>query len=120
VLADEGLAAALEDLAQDSDGLVRLECTGDLQVSTEVARAAYAVVAAALSGGGSRSAPLDAYVDVDRVNGHVRVSAQVHAVPEESGDDADIADRVGALGGAYERTWRSATETVTAVIPCES
>jgi signal transduction histidine kinase len=120
VLADEGLAAALEELAAASDVPTTLDVRTRENVDMETAMAAYATVSAVLNSVEHPGPDTRAVILVDRDGDRLTVSAEIQApggtVPA---DFVDVADRVGALGGRLT-TAEAATGTtvVTAVIPC--
>jgi signal transduction histidine kinase len=96
VLADEGLAAALEALAEQGDVPLRLERVADGPYPAAVANAAYFAVVEAVAGAAAAS------VSVEREDG--RLILRIHT--ERDGEDAEwqgrfveIADRIGALDG---------------------
>jgi signal transduction histidine kinase len=110
VLSDEGLGAALETLAEQTDAFIHLESIPDERYPTPVENAAYFTVAEAIEG--SREAAVSAERRDERLVIHVR---------RERGDDADwaarlvdIADRVGALDGRLE----AREGELRAEIPC--
>jgi signal transduction histidine kinase len=120
VLADEGLLAAVEDLALDANVPVQLEAHGDFRVDAGVGRAAYAVVASALAGLVYAAPETTARVVVSRVNGLLRVYVETRPAVSAEVDTTNVADRVGAIGGTYDRGHSGSTTVTTAVIPCES
>jgi signal transduction histidine kinase len=120
VLADEGLAAALEELVAASDVPTTLDLRTRDDVGMETATAAYATVAAVLHSIEHPSPNTRAVILVDRDGDILTVGAEVQAPGGTVlGDFVDVADRVGALGGRLT-TAEAATGTtaVTAVIPC--
>jgi signal transduction histidine kinase len=119
ILADDGLLAAVEDLALDAGVPVQLETHGDLRVDAGIGRAAYAVVASALAGLDTSAPGTTAQVTVTRTRGLLRVRAEIRPAVVGEMETTDVADRVGATGGTYERHSGSTT-VAEAVIPCES
>jgi signal transduction histidine kinase len=120
VLADEGLAAALEELVAASDVPTTLDVRTRDDVGMETATAAYATVAAVLHSIEHPSPNTRAVILVDRDGDILTLGAEVQAPGGTIlGDFVDVADRVGALGGRLT-TAEAATGTtaVTAVIPC--
>ena len=90
VLDDEGLAPALESLADESDMLVIADDLHDSRFATNVERAAYWVAAELARSGATRlSARRDA--------SSVRLELEVPAKPPRL---VDVEDRVGALDGS--------------------
>jgi signal transduction histidine kinase len=120
VLADEGLAASLDDLVAESDVPTTLDVRTRDDVGMETAMAAYATVGAVLHSIEHPSPNTRAVILVDRDGDILTVNAEVQAPGGTVlGDFVDVADRVGALGGRLT-TAEAATGTtvVTAVIPC--
>ena len=119
-LAEDGLAAALEDFlaSNDIDAVLDVSVRDDLDL--QVAMAAYAVATRALSLHARSSSA--ARLCVDDLTDLIRVSALIHRVPDQP-DDAfdDVRDRVGALGGTLTiQPGHAGDLDVTAVIPCAS
>ena len=111
ILSDEGLAAALETLAEQSDALIELDSIPDERYPTPVENAAYFTVAEAIKG--LQAASVSAERRGERL--------VIHALRERNGDDADgdtrlveMSDRVGALNGRLE----SRAGELRAEIPC--
>jgi signal transduction histidine kinase len=120
VLADEGLAAALDDLVAASDVPTTLDVRTRDDVGMETAMAAYATVAAVINSVEHPGPNTRAVILVDRDGATLTVSAEIQALGGTVlADFVDVADRVGALGGRLT-TAEAATGTtvVTAVIPC--
>ena len=121
VLADEGLAAALDDLVAASDVPTTLDVRTRDDVGMETAMAAYATVAAVLNSVEHPGPNTRAVILVDRDGDTLTVSVEVEGTVGTvvAADFVDVADRVGALGGGLT-TAEAATGTtvVTAVIPC--
>ena len=115
VLAEEGLAAALEALVEDSDSGVRLGELTWQRLDPAIESAAYFVVAEALrrDSGGSPVA-----VSATRRDGTLVVAVEgLRAVP----DRVELTDRVGAIDGAVAvERGSDGTSTIRVVIPCES
>jgi signal transduction histidine kinase len=120
VLADEGLAAALEELAAASDVPTTLDVRTRENVGMEAAMAAYATISAVLNSVEHPGPDTRAVILVDRDGDTLTVSAEIQAPGGTVlADFVAVADRVGALGGRLT-TAEAATGTtvVTAVIPC--
>jgi signal transduction histidine kinase len=123
VLAEEGLAVALDELVAASDVPTRLDVRSRIDVGADAAMAAYATAAAVLGSVEHPALDSRALIAIDQEDDTLTVRAEVVAGGGAgvAADFVDIADRVGALGG---RLTRSQTETgatvVTAVIPCGS
>jgi signal transduction histidine kinase len=120
VLVTEGLGAALEDLARASE----IPTTVDLpvmEIADQSAMAAYAAVAAALAHASGQPLPDSAHVVAtafeDRLT--VRVETTGATLPSDA-DLADIADRVGAIGGDLAVHPTDRGFVLTAVVPCAS
>jgi signal transduction histidine kinase len=123
VLADEGLAAALEELVAASDVPTTLDVRTRDDVGMETAMAAYATVAAVLNSIERPGPNTRAVILVDRDGDTLTVSAEVTANVGSvaASDFVDVADRVGALGGRFTTAeTETGTTTVTAVIQCGS
>jgi signal transduction histidine kinase len=123
VLADEGLAVALDELVAASDIPTRLDVRSRIDVGAEPAMAAYATVAAVLGSVEHPAPDSRALISVDREDDTLTVRAEVAAGGGTvvATDFIDVADRVGALGGQLTRSETATGATVvTAVIPCGS
>jgi signal transduction histidine kinase len=124
VLANEGLAAALDELVAASDVPATLTIrVDDVDVADAQAMAAYATVVAALDAAQRPSAATRAQISVIQDGDMITVRVGV------TGDDGivvpdctEAADRVGALGGrlTLSEPAQDGTMTVTAVLPCGS
>ena len=100
MLADEGLAAALEELAAASDVPTTLDVRTRENVGMETAMAAYATVSAVLNSVAHAGPDTRAVILVDRDGDTLTVSAEIQAPGGTVlADFVDVADRVGALGG---------------------
>jgi signal transduction histidine kinase len=123
VLADEGLAAALDDLIAASDVPTTLDVRTRDDVGMETAMAAYATVAAVLNSIEHPAPNTRAVILVDRNGDTLTVSVEAEGAVETVVAEGlvDVADRIGALGGRFT-TAETATgaAVVTAVIPCGS
>ena len=122
VLADEGLAAALDELVAASDVPTTLDVRTRDDVGMEMAMAAYATVAAVLNSVEQPGPNTRAVILVDRDGDTLTVSVEVEGTVGTvvAADFVDVADRVGALGGRLTTTEAATGATVvTAVIPCE-
>jgi signal transduction histidine kinase len=123
VLAEEGLAAALDELVVASDVPTTLDVHSHIDIGAEPAMAAYATVAAVLGSVEHPAPDSHALIAIDQEDDMLTVRAEVEAgdgtvVPT---DFIDVADRVGALGGRFTRSQtETGTTVVTAVIPCGS
>jgi signal transduction histidine kinase len=112
VLADDGLAAALETLAETSSGRVAVRSLPDERLDGAVEAAAYFVVAETLR----RARAGRATVAAARRAGSLVVELDA----EGSTDDAltDLEDRVGALEGTLEVSSDGERTRVRAELPC--
>jgi signal transduction histidine kinase len=123
VLVNEGLEAALNELATASDVPATLDIRVD-KVVDAVAMAAYATVVAALDSVERPSSATRAQISVvqDGETLTVRVEVTAGGASVVAPDVTDAADRVGALGGrlTHSDPAQQGTMTVTAVIPCAS
>ena len=114
VLVDQGLAAAIESLAEGSTTPVRL---GNVEVDpleASVAEAAYAPVAEMVALG---TGPVEARST--REGGSLTVEVGGPSVPDDT--LLELADRIGAVDGVLTATHPSAGRTkLVAEIPCAS
>ena len=121
MLADEGLAAALDELVAASDVPTTLDVRTRDDVGMETAMAAYATVAAVLNSVEHPGPNTRAVILVDRDGDTLTVSVEVEGTVGTvvAADFVDVADRVGALGGRLTTAETATGATVvTAVIPC--
>jgi len=111
VLGDEGLGAALEALAEQSETPIRLDGIVDGRFPEAVENAGYFAVVEAIKGARA------ANVSVERSDGRLLIRVRTERDeedPESSGRLVEISDRVGALDG---RVTADGTE-ICAEIPC--
>jgi signal transduction histidine kinase len=123
VLADEGLAAALDDLVAASEVPTTLDVRTRDDVGMETAMAAYATVAAVINSVEHPGPNTRAVILVDRDGDTLTVSVEVEGAvgTVAVADFVNVADRVGALGGRFTTAETAAgAAVVTAVIPCGS
>jgi signal transduction histidine kinase len=124
VLSDEGLAAALEELAVAAERPVSLDLRiHDTDLDGHAAMAAYACVAAALDELGRDPEPGPVTVTVVRQPGSPTLTAEVAAGGRcpRTPALADVADRVSALGGQLKVADTAGSVLwLQAVIPCGS
>jgi signal transduction histidine kinase len=108
-LSDDGLAAALEALAEQADIPIRLETLTEARFPSAVENAAYFTIVEAIAGAKTAS------LSVDREEGTlvIRVRSDTNESPAER---IEIADRIGALNGRV--TARNGE--IRAEIPCAS
>ena len=114
VLADEGLAAAVEALAEDGRVPIRIRSLPEGRFALGVETAAYSVVAEAV-----RATTSGVAVEATRSGDALLVEVETH---DESGLDViALQDRLGALDGrlAVERR-ENGYVTLRAELPCES
>jgi signal transduction histidine kinase len=120
VLATEGLGAALEDLARASEIPTRVDVP-DVEIAEESAMAAYAAVAAALTYARGQPPPDSAHVVATVFEDRLTVRVETFGATMPSDDDlADIADRVGAIGGDLAVHPTELGFVLTAMVPCVS
>ncbi|MBA2553321.1 MAG: hypothetical protein H0V10_06450 [Geodermatophilaceae bacterium] len=113
-LADEGLAAALETLAEGSAEPLRIDAVPSRRFPPAVEAAAYQVVAYLNRASGGSGVRVTAEYEDD----HLTVAVATAAPPE---DLVAMEDRVGALGGRLSLGHtESGYTTIRAVLPCGS
>ena len=121
VLADEGLEAAIEDLASTSAVPVTIEVRMRGPIGSEITMAAYALVAAVLA---SVARPaMETRADVSVLADEMVVVRIAIAKPNlaQPPDLTDVADRIGAAGGRLTVSSEDPdTFIAEAVIPCAS
>jgi signal transduction histidine kinase len=114
VLAEDGLAAALETLADDARIPVAIAAVADERFEPEVEAAGYFVVAEVLRQRGVRALTLTAVRRDDRLVVEVASDGEVNEL-------VDAMDRVGALDGTLEvARGGDGRATIRAEIPCGS
>lgn len=122
VLVEEGLEAAIEELASGSVIPIHSELLMPGDVGPEVAMAAYAMIVAVLDSVVSPAAGTRARVSVrtgDAVTVRVEIEGTNSIAPPL--DFTDAADRIGAVGGHFTLSGNGGDGYVaTAVIPCAS
>jgi signal transduction histidine kinase len=121
---DDGLAAALRDLARSAPVAVHVEAPAE-RVAASVEAAAYFVACEALTNAVKHGSPSNVDVRAVRENGtlHVIVSDDGvgGAVVRRGSGLAGLQDRVAAHGGTLRITSPSGAGTrIEAAIPCES
>jgi signal transduction histidine kinase len=121
-LTDEGLAAALEDLAAGADIPVELDARTPDHLDSEASMAAYALAAEILAAASHVDSVERFRIEATNPEGVIRLVVTTeldHAVWSAVAGDSE--DRIGALGGTVDS---DAVEPgllrVTAVIPCAS
>ena len=115
VLLDEGIRAALEDLAAEASSPVAVAVHGEQEPPTEVAIAAYLCVAALVG----RACPEPCGVHLDIAEPGARLV--VRSIGDLSNPvDQDLLDRVGALSGTVTCTRPAGEWSVEVWIPCGS
>jgi signal transduction histidine kinase len=125
VLADEGLAAAVEALADRSSIPVRVVAIPDERLQGPVEAAAYFFIAEAIGPIASSTGATSVTVDVEHVDDRLLVSvSEVDAGapdPDVQNLLVELADRVGALDGQTNvRQGSGRGFTLQAEIPCGS
>ena len=121
---DEGLSAALRDLARSAPVPVEVEATGE-RVAASVEAAAYVVACEALTNAVKHGSPSRVAVRAVRENGTLRVSVSDDgvggAVVRRGSGLAGLRDRVAAHGGSFELVSpRGEGTRIEVAIPCES
>ena len=121
---DDGLAAALRDLARTSPVPVDVDATGE-RVAASVEAAAYFVACEALTNAVKHGSPSKVAVRAVRENGTLLVSVSDDgvggAVVRRGSGLAGLRDRVAAHGGTLEIVSpRGGGTRVEVAIPCES
>ena len=113
ILDDEGLAAAVEALAESSHVPVTIRELADEPCPSSVEIAAYQLVAATIR---SATGPVD--LRIRRLAGHLQVEVSLSAISDDVVED--VADRVGAVDGTVSVRRSAGTAIVAAEIPCAS
>lgn len=121
-LTDEGLPAALEDLAAGADIPVELETQIPDHLDPDASMAAFALAAQMLAAASQADAVERFRIEITNLEGAIRlvVTSKLDqaAWPAVAGDSED---RIGALGGTVEAdAIEPGLTRVTAVIPCAS
>ena len=121
---DDGLAAALRDLARSAPVPVQVEVPGE-RVAASVEAAAYFVACEALTNAVKHASPSRVEVRAARENGTLLVSVADDgvggAVVRRGSGLAGLRDRVAAHGGTFEiSSPRGGGTRVKVAIPCES
>jgi signal transduction histidine kinase len=113
ILSEAGLAPALQTLADEAPLPVELGDVVPERQPSAIETTAYVTVSEAIEDANRRGATFLA-VRVDRENGRLIITAEDDGAPRSSGL-AQLADRVGALGGSLD----VAATTLRAEMPCE-
>jgi signal transduction histidine kinase len=116
VLADEGLAAAVEALAEDQPGTIKIELLPDKRLNPAVEVAAYRVIAEAVKRAGRTPVSVAARADEGMLVAEVSSDGPI----ADLADLGDLEDRVGALDGTIEMHQADGQAVIRAEIPCES
>ena len=116
VLADEGLAAAVEALAEDRPGTIRIKLLPDKRLDPAVELAAYRVIADTVKR--TLSTPVSVAARAD--DGKLVVEIAGNGPLPDLADLGDLEDRVGALDGTIEVHDADGHARIRAEIPCES
>jgi signal transduction histidine kinase len=111
-LADEGLAVAVETLAESSPGRIALRGLPEARLDGAVEAAAYFVIAETLR----RARATSATVTARRRGDTLVVELEADAVPDEP--LTDLEDRVGALDGTLEVVREEGRTRMRAELPC--
>lgn len=116
VLDDEGVAAALEELALESPVPLSLDCDGAVEVPNEIGRPLYLVVARVLQLDAARAARVRLAHEGSEIALDVQLAG---AGPQPL--DVDVLDRLEALGGRH--AWRRSGDEAFVLevrVPCGS
>jgi signal transduction histidine kinase len=113
VLADEGLAAAVEALAEDAPVPIRIGALPPARFAAPVESAAYTVVAEAV-----RAATGGLAVRAEHADGLLTVDVETYVV--DGLDVLGLQDRVGALEGRLEVANENGRVRIHAELPCGS
>jgi signal transduction histidine kinase len=113
VLADEGLAAALEALREQAEIPIALAELPDERVEPAAEAAAYFLVSESIRRGAAGAVTVSAACR----DGLLVVDLQADGLPREL---TDLEDRVGAIDGELRVAREDGRVRVTAEIPCES
>jgi signal transduction histidine kinase len=117
VLADEGLVAAVEALAEDEPGKIRIDSLPERRLDPAVELAAYRIIADTVKQAVGTSVTVKVRAEDDRLV----VELDSEAPPADFVDFQNLEDRVGALEGMLERERASNTHArIRAEIPCAS
>ncbi len=115
VLLEEGLHAALQDLALETPSPVTVAFHGDEAQPPEVAVTAYLCVTALIR----RASPQPCHVDLEISDAGVRLVVRGNRDLADPVDQA-VLDRVGALGGSVSLTRENEQSSAEVWLPCES
>jgi len=113
ILDDEGLAAAVEALAEDSAVTMTIRELVDTRCPSSVEIAAYQVVLAAVR---SATGPVEVRIRHDPAR--LIVDVALPSMPDDAVDD--VADRIGAVDGTVSLARKDDGTTLSAEIPCGS
>jgi signal transduction histidine kinase len=116
VLADDGLSAAIEALAEDQPGTIRIEHLPERRLDSAVESAAYRVVADTVKRALGTPVSVAARTDGRRLVVEIASDGPI----AEVADLGDLEDRVGALDGTLELHRTDGHVRIRAEIPCES
>jgi signal transduction histidine kinase len=120
VLADNGLAGALLDLAESSTDLpISLDALPQSRYTGTVETTAYLVVAAAIIEA-RRGGATWLQVRSAESEGRLRLDISSNVAPNAPSPLADLTDQVGALGGTLKVQPQAADGWVRLVLPCAS
>jgi signal transduction histidine kinase len=112
VLADEGLAAAVQELAEQAPGRIRVTGLPQRRLGPAAEMAAYRVICATVNYADAEPVRLTASIR----DGRLILELDSHRAPAEC---SELEDRVGALDGTFERSHpASGGARIRAEIPC--
>lgn len=113
VLADEGLAAAVQALAEDQLGRIRIRSLPEQRLDAPIEAAAYRVIAANVRHAIRAPVTVRAFIEQGRLV--VEIDTDVSPASLE-----DLENRVGALDGTIEQHHSNGHARIRAEIPCAS
>jgi signal transduction histidine kinase len=114
VLADEGLAAAVDALAEESEERVRIIRVPEGRLAPTVETAAYRLISETVAHAHGQPVTLTAFTD----DGQLVIELESEHIPS---DMTELEDRLGALDGTLERADAgSGRARIRAQIPCAS
>jgi signal transduction histidine kinase len=112
VLADEGLAAAVQELAEQAPGRIRVTCLPKRRLGPAAEMAAYRVICELAKHAGAESVRLAASIE----HGRLILELDSDRAPAEC---SELEDRIGALDGTFELSHPPRGRVrIRAEIPC--
>jgi signal transduction histidine kinase len=116
-LFEEGLAAALDELAETADAHLTCDLRMPAALTPQIATAAYAMIMTAVEAGEGQ--PPATHVSVSVV-GDAQLTIDVQVLGRSTlrpPDFTDVGDRVGAIGGTFTLKLETGSYSARAVIP---